>query len=168
MELRPAQPDDALEVAGVHVRSWQAAYRGLMPDAYLDGLRPEDRATRYTFDVRTTAAPWTMVAVVEGRICGFATSGPTADEDSAGTGELMALYADPARWSTGAGRALMEATRHELVDRGFTDALLWVLSGNARATRFHERDGWHADGSTRTAEVWGVPVDEQRYRRALT
>ena len=39
MFLRPAEPDDAMEVARVHVRSWQAGYRGLLPDAYLDGLR---------------------------------------------------------------------------------------------------------------------------------
>lgn len=29
--IRPAKSDDALEVARVHVRSWQAAYRGLLP-----------------------------------------------------------------------------------------------------------------------------------------
>ncbi len=55
MLLRPAEPADAMAVARVHVRSWQAAYRGLLPDAYLDGLRPEDRAARYDFateDVR--------------------------------------------------------------------------------------------------------------------
>ena len=34
-----ATPEDALEVAGVHVRAWQSAYRGLLPDEHLDGLR---------------------------------------------------------------------------------------------------------------------------------
>jgi hypothetical protein len=42
MELRGAEPTDAIAVARVHVRSWQAAYRKLMPD-YLDQLRPEDQ-----------------------------------------------------------------------------------------------------------------------------
>jgi hypothetical protein len=37
MELRRAEPPDAIAVA--HVRSWQAAYRKLMPDDYLDQLR---------------------------------------------------------------------------------------------------------------------------------
>lgn len=39
MRLRPAQPEDALAVARVHVRSWQAAYRGLLPDDHI-GRRP--------------------------------------------------------------------------------------------------------------------------------
>ena len=43
MLLRPAEPVDAIAVAHVHVRSWQVAYRTLMPDDYLDQLRPEDR-----------------------------------------------------------------------------------------------------------------------------
>ena len=42
MNLRPAVPDDAMAVARVHVRAWQAAYHGLMPEDYLAGLRPED------------------------------------------------------------------------------------------------------------------------------
>ena len=32
-----------MAVARVHVRSWQVGYRGLLPDAYLDGLRAEER-----------------------------------------------------------------------------------------------------------------------------
>ena len=31
MELRRAEPPDAIAVARVHVRSWQAAYRKVMP-----------------------------------------------------------------------------------------------------------------------------------------
>ena len=48
---RCREPDraDAMAVACVHVRSWQAAYRTLLPDDYLDQLRPEDRAQKYDF-----------------------------------------------------------------------------------------------------------------------
>jgi hypothetical protein len=49
LSVRRAGPGDEAEVAGVHVRSWQAGYRGLLPDRYLDALRPEDRMGRYTF-----------------------------------------------------------------------------------------------------------------------
>lgn len=47
MIVRAACPGDAMEVAGVHVRAWQVGYRGLLPDAYLDGLRAEERAARF-------------------------------------------------------------------------------------------------------------------------
>ena len=48
-----------MEVARVHVRSWQAGYRGLLPDAYLDGLRALAivfmlAAAAFVFSFRTT------------------------------------------------------------------------------------------------------------------
>ena len=42
--VRPATVADAPAMGRLVVRAWQAAYRGHMPDDYLDGLRPEDRA----------------------------------------------------------------------------------------------------------------------------
>ena len=40
MDIRPARLEDVPEITVFHVRSWQAAYRGLLPQAYLDGLTP--------------------------------------------------------------------------------------------------------------------------------
>ena len=40
MDIRPARMEDVPEIAVVHVRSWQAAYRGLLPQAYLALRRP--------------------------------------------------------------------------------------------------------------------------------
>ena len=55
-----------MAVARVHVRSWQAAYRGLLPDDYLDQLRPEDRAPSYDFASLEPLKPRTIVAVEPG------------------------------------------------------------------------------------------------------
>jgi GNAT superfamily N-acetyltransferase len=167
MYLRPAEPDDAMDVAGVHVRSWQAAYRGLLPDAYLDGLRAEDRAQRYRFGSDDVRDPATIVATEDGTICGFATTAPARDSDAQDDGELFALYVDPEWWGRGFGAALIAAARGRLVDLGFRNAVLWLLAGNARADRFYRIDGWLPDGPARTDSVWGVTVDEVRYRRAL-
>jgi ribosomal protein S18 acetylase RimI-like enzyme len=62
--LRDARRGDELAVAGVHVRSWQEAYRGLMPAEFLAGLDPRDRAGRYEFE-SGGGAPTTVVAVGE-------------------------------------------------------------------------------------------------------
>jgi GNAT superfamily N-acetyltransferase len=43
MEIRRATGADAAAIADVHVRSWKGAYPGLLPQDYLDRLRPEDR-----------------------------------------------------------------------------------------------------------------------------
>jgi GNAT superfamily N-acetyltransferase len=167
MLLRAAESEDAMSVARVHVRSWQSAYRGLLPNEYLCQLRPEDRAQKYDFATRDPQRPQTIVAVEAGLIRGFATTAPSRDPDLAAYGELAALYVDPDYWGTGIGMALVLAARDRLVGLGFQNALLWVLKGNVRADRFYRKDGWTPDGLQRTDMVWSVTVNEIRYQRTL-
>jgi hypothetical protein len=95
MELRLAVPADALAVARVRVRAWQAGYRGLLPDAYLDGLRSEHRAARYTFD--RSDGPRTTVAITNGAIVGFATISHPQDQEPHSLGAHRgAMVARPA------------------------------------------------------------------------
>jgi GNAT superfamily N-acetyltransferase len=111
MLLRPAQPEDALAVALVHVRSWQTAYRTLLPDDYLDQLRPEDRAQKYDFTSHDPQKPRTIVAAEGGLIYGFATTAPSRDLSLPDHGELYALYVEPDQWGRGIGVALVAAAR---------------------------------------------------------
>ena len=153
--IRPAVPGDELAVARIHVRAWQNGYRGLLPDAYLDSLRAEDRAARYTFGV--PGAPITSVAI-DGDVLGFV----TIKDD-----ELAALHVDPDAWRRGIGSALLAHARTQLSSAGLSRAWLHVLAGNARARSFYERDGWHVTGEPSREVVWGVEVEELRYERDL-
>lgn len=155
-----------MDVARVHVRSWQVGYRGILPDAYLDGMRPEERAARYTFGDPDPGKPDTIVAVDDGAIRGFVTTGPARDE-TGGAGHLMALYVDPDAWGRGIGRILIARGRAELVRRGHREAVLWVLAANERAQRFYVADGWTIDGPDEQRELWGIVVTDRRFRRVL-
>jgi GNAT superfamily N-acetyltransferase len=121
----------------------------------------------YTFGSTDPEVPHTIVALDGNTLRGFATTGPCRDADMPGTGEILALYVDPDTWGAGVGTLLMENSRDHLWRKGFTDAVLWVLVGNARACRFYQRDGWVADGVVRQDVVWGLPVDESRFLRRL-
>lgn len=167
MLLRPAQPEDAMAVARVHVRSWQVAYRTLLPHDYLDQLRPEDRAAHYDFASLDPQKPKTIVATDSDLILGFATTMPSRDPDLPGQAELCALYVDPEHWSRGIGVALITAARAGLFDQGFRNAYLWLLAGNLRAARFYSLDGWRPTENHRTDTLWGITVNEVRYLREL-
>ncbi len=167
MLLRPAQPGDEMAVARVHVRSWQVAYRTLMPQEYLDQLRPEDRAAHYDFATGDPQKPHTIVAVESESVLGFATTMPTRSEDLSGYGELAALYVDPEHWGRGVGLALVQAARAHLVEAGFLKAMLWVLVGNTGADRFYQKDKWIPDGIRQAEFVWGISLDGLRYTRDL-
>lgn len=168
MNLRPAVPGDAMAVARVHVRAWQAGYRGLMPEEYLAGLRPEERAARYDFAATDPARPKTLVVIEADTVLGFATISPARDEDVLGQGELCALYVEPDCWGRGIGQSLAAAARGDLYRLGFRSAVLWVVAGNARAERFYRADGWTRDGLRRPRQIANVQVDTVRYGRELS
>jgi GNAT superfamily N-acetyltransferase len=167
VQLRDAIPGDELAVARVHVRSWQAAYRGLIDAEFLDALHPEDRASRYTFGSAEPAAPRTILAEEDGELLGFATVGLSRDADAPGRGELYALYVDPGRWRGGSGRLLLAESRRRLRAAGHEEAILWVLRGNETAARFYLDDGWHRDGAEREEQPYGVVSRVIRFRRPL-
>jgi len=168
--VRPATPDDAVAIATAHVRSWQAAYRGIVPTALLDSLSIERRASWWRGEL-TEMTPPTACWVIErsGRVVGFASIGAArGDSASPGVGELFAIYLEPDAWSAGLGRALLDQAVSGLRASGFRAAILWVLAGNARGRRFYERAGWRADGATMDWETSGARLPEIRYHIELT
>ena len=169
--VRRAGPADAAAIAVVHVRSWQGAYRGMLPQEYLDGLDPADRTERWrrSLERNNWPAAGAIVAISHGQVAGFAYLGPARDIDAGGSrvGEINAIYVLPDAWGTGLGRGLMTAALSELAAGGYEAALLWVLESNARARRFYALAGWTADGSAKQDDIAGTPVTEVRYRRPL-
>ena len=161
MHIRPAGQEDALAIETIRVQGWQAAYRHVFPAAELDAL-PID-PERWRSRIAVPPPGWTtIVCEDDGTIVGFASTGPSRDEDD--LGELYAIYVHPDAWSTGAGRALMAAAENALAAE-FGAALLWVLEDNPRARRFYERAGWAPDGVRKAEERFGVRAPEVRYRK---
>ena len=164
MNIRPATGNDALAIESLRVRAWRAAYRHIFPPAELDAMPVDER--RWRPRLESPPAGWTtLVAERDGTVVGFASVGPSRDE--LGLGELYAIYVDPEQWSSGAGRALIEAAESALASE-YQDATLWVLDDNPRACRFYERAGWAVDGATKAEERWGVRALELRYRKRLS
>lgn len=170
MQIREPHPSDAGAMGALHVRAWQRAYRGLMPDDYLAQLSIDERVDLWTEalgrDPRTRSVRY-VAEQDDGTVVGFLVAGPRGGDESAEVGEVYALNVEPDAWGTGAGRALLEAGTTFLRDAGFDEAILWVVPGNQRARRFYERNGWADDGAQREEEVFGVAVPEVRYRRSL-
>jgi RimJ/RimL family protein N-acetyltransferase len=147
LRIRRATPGDARSVAEVHVGSWHAAYRGMLPDAYLDRLSVDDREAMWR-EAFADPAQGGFVAEHGGRVRGFASLCESRDADAAaGTGEVGAIYVEPSAFGTGIGRELLRAATDALRERGYRRATLWVLEANERARRFYEKAGWTWDGT---------------------
>jgi ribosomal protein S18 acetylase RimI-like enzyme len=167
--VRSATVRDAEEIGAVHTLSWQAAYRGLIPQAYLDSLDPVARGDRWRTLLQEGLLDRQEVLVAEtgGKVVGFANLGPSRDHDAGGNGEVRALYLLPEHWGCGFGRLLMEQGLDALAAMDFPAATLCVLEGNDRARRFYERGGWVADGQRRKDRRLGFTLHESRYHHSL-
>jgi ribosomal protein S18 acetylase RimI-like enzyme len=167
VRIREAEPKDARAIAEVHVRSWQAAYRGQLTDDYLDSLSVQDRLELQRRMLETPGERRTWVAD-DGGVVGFAVTGPSQDADADDrTGELYAVYLEPERFGVGIGKALCDRALDDLRERGFRAATLWVLETNEGARRFYEREGWVADGLTTSERVDCEMRPTIRYRVEL-
>lgn len=170
MRIRRGRVTDAAAVADVHVRSWQATYRGSVPRDHLDGLSADER--RPVWERRLAEWPpggGVLVAETGGRVTGFAGFGPTrdADADPATVAEIYTIYLAPEAWGQGMGRALLAAAVADLSHAGYRETTLWVLDANARARRFYEAAGWRPDGAVKRDTILGAVLTELRYRRTL-
>ncbi len=170
VHTRRAVLEDANDIAEVQVSSWRTAYRGLLPQRYLQELdvKQHAEAWRYRLGSHEGLELCTFVAERGDLVIGFISLYPSRDEDADPTkiGEVTAVYTRPDHWGTGAGRQLMRLAHAWLAGR-FESATLWVLDRNERARGFYEAEGWRADGTVKHDESRGFPVVEVRYRRNL-
>lgn len=138
--LRDGTPGDVDAIANLHAASWQETYRGLMPDAYLDGPVIQDRKTLW--QRRLIDPPKGAILTVAERgeaAVGFIYLYP--DPDHSGWMMLDNLHIHADMRGHGLGRRLMQAAAARLAELGETQVLLYVLAGNDGACRFYERLG---------------------------
>jgi ribosomal protein S18 acetylase RimI-like enzyme len=167
--VRPAIPADAPQIARIHVESWRATYPGIVPQSILDGLSVARRTELWSRRLLDPGETRTWVGERDGRIVGFVgTALPTDPLLAPGTGEVESIYLLPAAQGLGLGRLLMETATGDLVDRGYSSAILWVLTANEQARGFYEATGWQADGTGQMLDFDGTPVEEIRMRIDLT
>ncbi|MFE9772045.1 GNAT family N-acetyltransferase [Streptomyces sp. NPDC005931] len=161
---------DCDHVAPIRARGWRHAYRGLVPQTYLDVLDIPADAERHR--ARLARGDGRTVDLVAesgtGELVGWVAFGPYREDDVlTRDAEVYALYLSPDRIGHGVGRALLTEAVHRCRAAGHARVYLWVIEGNARARRFYERAGFAADGAEEPFDVDGVAVPEVRYVKEL-
>jgi ribosomal protein S18 acetylase RimI-like enzyme len=166
--VRNATLNDAADIGLIGVLSWQVAYRGLMPDDFLDSLDVEKR-THSLHKLMENPDITILVVNDHDNIVGFSILNTSRDADAApATGEIGAIYVHPDKWKRGFGRALLSASIDQARERGFDEITLWVVEGNQRARGFYEYLGFTSDGAVKDIQLLeDVTVREVRYRLKL-
>jgi L-amino acid N-acyltransferase YncA len=139
VKIREAVPADARAIAEVHLESWKTTYPGIVPQAYIDGLRVEDGAARWVTRLTEKTA---TVFVVEDEVgvFGFIAGGSIMHPVDGYEGELGAIYLLASHHGRGAGAALVRRLAGELRAQDFRNMVVWVLRENP-ACGFYRRMG---------------------------
>jgi GNAT superfamily N-acetyltransferase len=155
--------EDAAAIAALHASSWRATYRGMLPDAFLDGQLDENR--RVLWQERLMAAPparpIVIKAVEEGSLVGFGCVilAPDNMQDAL----LDNLHVVPGRTGKGIGTGLLHEARQRAAAASRQRLEVWVLEANAGARRFYERLGATAVERQMVEVIPEVLVPEVRY-----
>jgi len=140
--VRAAAPADAAGIARVRIDAWRSTYRGMIPDAYLDGMTVEASEAHWRRILEAPPGRFSVFVAAEGgEVVGFAAGlmldPPKHDCDA----ELTAIYLRADRRRTGIGRRLAGTVAAAQRSHGATALLTWVIAGNRPARAFYEALG---------------------------
>jgi ribosomal protein S18 acetylase RimI-like enzyme len=144
LQVRRANADDLPAIADLHAASWRAAYRQILPDAYLDGPLIEDRRAHWSGVTEKMALSDRLLLAERGNgLCGFIAAWASAGLGCEGGFALFIdnLHVRPELRGQNIGGLLMRSLAASLNEGENCRAYLWLLDGNENAGRFYAKLG---------------------------
>jgi len=149
--IRLANPADAQDMAEVGMKSWEVAYKHLLPADYIR----EKNATRVHQYKRVITDENTNSYVIQkdNKTVGIMKiAEPTDDDLDSRYFELHYLYLHPGCFREGIGTLAMDYVFDHVRKLGKKYISLWVFAKNNDAIKFYEACGFRPDGKTKTQE----------------
>ncbi len=159
MNIRRLRPeDDRYALSRIYEESWKYAYKGIIPQEYLDSIPKGQWAAS-----ADKAGMHTLVAEENCELIGTSSFCPSRFEYMADRGEIVAIYLLPGFMGKGYGKKLFEEAVRELKEMGYRNIFLWVLEDNIGARRFYERQGFVPNGKYLDDNIGGKLLREIMY-----
>jgi len=159
MTVRPAREEDIPSVARVHVQSWRTTYRGIVPDAFLNGLSCQKKEEGHRRHLAEPDAIYFVAELPRDGIVGFLMGGRERSGNVQFPGELYAIYVLDQHHRQGIGSALVGQWAASLRRAAVNSALVWVLADNKPAIAFYQRLGGR-QLDERMIEIGGASMKE--------
>lgn len=150
--------DDIYEISNVYEKSWKYAYKGIIPQSYLDSIQEG----RWAEAVNKPGM--TSLIMLDGeRIVAASSYCRSRFADMPDHGEIVSIYFLPEYIGRGYGKELLNAAVEELRKLGFESIFLWALEENERARRFYEKNGFRFSGRYLEDNIGGKALREMQY-----
>lgn len=165
-EIREAHSKDAAKIGAVHLKSWHAAYTGIVSQSWLDSHDLDERARRWEDIISETHHKNRKIYVTsdQGEIRGFCAVGHSRDEAYQNHAELWCIYLHPDYFGKGMGHQLLSFCKNHAVESGFSEMFVNVLAENPLGRNFYERTGAVLmPGSEGKVKLGSEEYDEVKY-----
>ncbi|RVU54531.1 GNAT family N-acetyltransferase [Anaerosphaera multitolerans] len=162
MKIRKAAIEDIKDISRIHALSWKFAYRGIIPQTYLDELKEDFWVTPFEIWLNNNILT-VLVMIEESSIIGCTAYGKSRDKSLSDWGEIISIYLLPEYYNKGYGSKLLESAVQDLKQSGFKNIYLWVLKENLRARYFYEKNNWKCNKNEYICEIGGKQLIEISY-----
>lgn len=165
MQIRRSHEEDCAGLARLQVDSYQSAYAGIFPPAYLEHFTYQEQEQDWLYLLTGEFDDVLLVADTgANQLAGYALVTPTSDEFPNYAGELVAIHVGHPFQRQGLGSSLMRAVCQELTLRDCNSLFLWILARNS-ARRFYERLGGRLIGEKGWVNntYFGTDISEVAY-----
>lgn len=165
--IRKATYNDLPALANLHVQAWKDTYKGLMPQAHLDSLDSNKRLAFWqkAFLENSDPQKHPFIAEQNGILIGFVASGKGRHNILTDKGEIYAIYVNKRDLGKGVGYALFKAATDSLLEMGFSEVGLWVLTTNEQAKTAYAK--WGGQIHAQTTETFTI-LDEKLTETLVT
>lgn len=131
IEIRNATPEDAEQIAKVHVKSWQTTYQKIVDEEVLSAMNWEDRVENWRETIKSLGSQATILVAVENdRIVGFLSGGQARQTLENCDAEIYAIYLLEESRGKGVGRQLISKYFNWLTENGFHSCFVWIAKEN--------------------------------------
>jgi len=160
--IKRATDQDVETISRIYASSWKSAYKGLIPQQFLDELE-EDRWVD-AFQGWLKAGSVTALLIYDKELpFGCIAYGKSRDEKLPKWGEIISIYLLPEYFGKGYGHRLLKAALNDMKSAGYDHIYLWVLEENKRAREFYIRNGFTSSNDKHAFGIKNKPLNNIRY-----
>ncbi|MCI1930114.1 MAG: GNAT family N-acetyltransferase [Clostridia bacterium] len=161
IKIRQADLEDVYTISRIYALSWKSAYKGIVPQKYLDELKYDFWVPSFQkwLNKNVTAQ---LIFVNEVPV-GCVAYGKARDERFADWGEIVSIYLLPDYYRKGLGQILLKAALTDMKTKGYKNCYLWVLKENGNARDFYEYNDFVCNNDECTCEIMQKQLVDVRY-----
>ncbi len=150
--VRKARLSDIQEIALIHVQSWKSAFKGLMPDRYINSYTLVDRETEW-LSILDSGSESVIIAEENNKLVGFLSFSKNVNFLY-----LSKLYLCPSIYGKGVGCLLMKQLESDAQLACIDLIRLYVLDSNQSAIKFYSKQGFEFGDGFESEEFEGETI----------